>query len=118
MRERGDSQQALLAHWQAQLGLCSYRIELEWVSIFAVYDELCRVGNSLVGVVCDHERREATIFHTRRLTRADVAHELLHVKHPDWSEAEVNAATDRLLAQAREHVRLRGPRRRSALTRP
>lgn len=101
-RMRSDqTTRSMLAGWQARLGLASYRIELERISIFSVCDELCRVGNSLVGVVCDHERRRATIFHTRRLTCADVVHELLHVRHPSWSEAEVVTETDQILAADR-----------------
>lgn len=93
-------QHELLALWQERLALSAYRIDLERVSPYAVCDESCRVGHSLVGVVSNHRRREATIFHTRKLTHADVVHELLHVKHPDWSEALVNATTDRIVSEA------------------
>jgi hypothetical protein len=87
----------LIARWQRRLDLNEYAIRSERVSVFAVCDELCRVGNSLVGILADHERREAVIFHTRRLSAEDVVHELLHLRHPDWSEREVNAETTRLL---------------------
>jgi hypothetical protein len=91
----------LIARWQGLLDLEDYEIRHERVSVFAVCDELCRVGNSLVGIRADHERLEAVVFHTRRLTAADVVHELLHLRHPVWSEREVNAATERLLGGSR-----------------
>jgi len=93
-----------VAIWQERLGLATYVIGTERISPLAVCDEQCRVGNHLVGVVADHAARTATIYHTRRLTTEDVIHELLHVRHPEWSEAEVVAETDRQLANAtRQH---------------
>jgi hypothetical protein len=93
----------LISRWRRRLDLENYEIRAERVSVFAVCDELCRVGNSLVGIRADHERREAVVFHTRRLTEADVVHELLHVRHPEWSERQVNARTARLLAGRRSN---------------
>jgi hypothetical protein len=87
-----------LERWRSRLGLAAYRIGLERISPLAVCDERGRVGHELVGVVVDHEQRRATIFHTRRLSDEDVVHELLHVRHPGWSEAQVVAETERLLA--------------------
>jgi hypothetical protein len=87
-----------LARWRHRLGLSEYRIELERISPLAVCDEHNRVGNSLVGIVADHKRREATIFHTRRLTEEDIVHEMLHLRHPEWSEDAVVDETHRVLA--------------------
>jgi hypothetical protein len=101
-----DSRESgLIGRWQRRLDLENYGIRHERVSVFAVCDELCRVGNSLVGIRADHERREAVVFHTRRLTAADVVHELLHLRHPEWSEREVNSATARLLGGSRSNGR-------------
>lgn len=97
----GTWENELIGRWQRRLDLDDYEIRHERVSVFAVCDELCRVGNSLVGIRADHGRREAVVFHTRRLTQADVVHELLHLRHPDWSEREVNAATARLISGRR-----------------
>jgi hypothetical protein len=36
---------------------------------------------------------------------ADVVHELLHLRHPEWSEREVNSATARLLGDSRSNGR-------------
>ena len=95
----GKAETALVSRWSERLGLDEYEIVLERVSLFAVCDELCRVGNSLVGIRADHDRRRAVIFHTRRLTEEDVVHELLHLRHPDWSEWQVNARTAALLGR-------------------
>jgi hypothetical protein len=95
----------LIACWQRRLNLNEYEIRSERVSVFAVCDELCRVGNSLVGILADHKRREAVIFHTRRLSAEDVVHELLHLRHPEWSEPDVNAETGRLIGGCSANVR-------------
>jgi hypothetical protein len=71
-------------------------VSLEGVDWRQVTDESGRRGCSLVGVVYDRET--ACIKHTRALTADDVVHELLHVAHPDWSEAAVVAETERLFA--------------------
>jgi hypothetical protein len=91
--------------WQRRLDLDDFEIRHERVSTFAVCDMLCRVGNSLVGIRADHERREAVVFHTRRLRTADVVHELLHLRHPEWSERGVNSATAPLLGGSRSNGR-------------
>jgi hypothetical protein len=96
-----SAETSLVSRWRARLGLDEYEIRLERVSLFAVCDELCRVGNSLVGIRADHDRREAVIFHTRRLTEEDVVHELLHLRHPEWSEQQVNARTASLIGRQR-----------------
>jgi hypothetical protein len=58
-----------------------------------VTNEHGRPGAALIGVVFD--AHAATIYHTRLLTAEDVLHELLHVAHPNWSEAVVVRATNR-----------------------
>jgi hypothetical protein len=112
----GSRENALVWRWQQRLGLDEFDVRLERVSLFAVCDELCRVGNSLVGIRADHDRRQAVIFHTRRLSEEDVVHELLHLRHPDWSERQVNARTAALVGRrlangstAREEVRRGDP---------
>lgn len=89
----------LVRRWCKRLGLRDWRIDLVRISIWSVSDARCRVGNSFVGVVCDRPRRTAEILHTRRLDRESIVHELLHVRHPAWTEARVNAETDRLLGR-------------------
>ena len=67
------------------------------ISTRQVSDENLKTGLSFVGVVPDHERRHAEIFHTRKMTAEDIVHELLHVKYPHWSEDQVNLRTDKIL---------------------
>lgn len=98
--EEKGSGGALVQRWKMALGLDGYEIVVERISLFQVSDGYCRVGNSLVGVCAHHDRKSACIYHTRRLTEDDVVHELLHVRHPGWSEEEVNREARRLLAAA------------------
>lgn len=83
-----------ISHWSHALSIAT-TIQLERTSIWHVTDDRGRAGCSLVGVVLDAEG--ACIYHTRRLTQEDVVHELLHVAHPAWTEAQVIAETTRLL---------------------
>lgn len=90
----------VIAHCRVLLGI-TQPVDTVRISRFQVTDECGRPGCGLIGVVFD--ARHATIYHTRVLTAEDVFHELLHVAHPDWSEAAVVQATTlgwRDLAQA------------------
>lgn len=92
----------MIALWQRRLGLESYRIVAERLSVFQVADDFCVVGNCLVGVCADHAVKTAVIYHTRRLRQEDIVHELLHVRFPLWSEEQVNEKTAELLAAQRD----------------
>jgi hypothetical protein len=74
----------------------AHSVRLERISRWQVTDEHGKPGSSLVGVVKNSD--EACIFHTRRLTVEDLVHELLHVRHPDWSEQEVVNRTAEIMA--------------------
>jgi hypothetical protein len=82
----------MIADWREYLEIsqlvCTVRINR-----FQVTDQRGRPGAGLIGVVFDAHL--ATIYHTRTLTPEDVLHELLHVAHPNWSEAAVVRATTR-----------------------
>jgi hypothetical protein len=84
--------------WRTALGV-RQDVRLERVDRYQVTDHGGRRGCSLVGVVYDEHR--ACIYHTRSLTLEDIVHELLHVAHPEWSEAAVVAETDRRLGRRR-----------------
>lgn len=90
----------IMALWQRRLGLESYSITAERLSVFQVADDFCSVGNSLVGVCADHDAKTAVIYHTRGLRQEDIVHELLHVRFPSWSEEQVNEKTAELLQAA------------------
>jgi hypothetical protein len=87
----------LLFHWQQVLGLADYTITAERISLFQVSDNYCTVGYSLVGVESDHPKKKACIYYTRTLTEEDIVHELLHVRHPTWTEQKVVIETKRIL---------------------
>ncbi|GMV37000.1 MAG: hypothetical protein AMXMBFR61_15080 [Fimbriimonadales bacterium] len=69
----------------------SHQVRLERISRWQVTGEDGRPGEPLVGVA--HEKDGPCIFHTRALTVEDLVHEMLHVRHPELSEDEVNART-------------------------
>ncbi len=92
----------MIALWQRRLGLEDYCITAERLSVFQVADDLCSVGNSLVGVCADHAAKTAVIYHTRCLRQEDIVHELLHVRFPSWSEEQVNEKTAELLSAQRD----------------
>jgi hypothetical protein len=97
----------VIAHCRALLDI-TQRVDTERISRFQVTDERSTPGCGLIGVVFD--AHHATIYHTRVLTAEDVLHELLHVAHPDWSEAAVVQATTlgwRELSQAQGSPRER-----------
>lgn len=96
-----------LALWMGRLDIpCPVR--LERMSRWNVSGADGRPGCSLVGVYL--RAGEGVLVHTRRLTEEDIVHELLHVAHPEWSEAQVVAETARLLCKTRCAGRRRLPR--------
>jgi hypothetical protein len=99
LQKRSSTFIELLAYWKDRLGLGGYTIYTERLSLFQVCDSYCRVGNSMVGVATDHDAKVACIYHTRQLKEDDIIHELLHVRHPSWTEEQVNNATKTLLAR-------------------
>lgn len=96
-----------LARWSDRLRVpCPVR--LERMSRWHVSGADGRPGCSLVGVYV--REGEGVLVHTRRLTEEDIVHELLHVAHPQWSEAQVVAETARLLGADERAGRRRLPR--------
>lgn len=90
----------LIERWKERLGI-DYFVSTERILLFQVSDNYCCVGNSFVGVCTDHGEKVACIYHTRQLEEDDIVHELLHVRHPSWTEDEVNEAVDFLLKTRR-----------------
>jgi len=90
-----------LAYWQGFLELEDFHIKLERIRTWQVCNGAHKIGQSFVGVHADRKSKEAIIHHTRRLTDEDIVHELLHVKHPKWSESKVNLETQRLLEKVK-----------------
>jgi hypothetical protein len=88
----------LIQHWKRVLELDEYEISCERISLFQVSDSFCRVGISFVGVEAHHEKKWAKIYCTRSLKEEDIIHELLHVRHPSWTESQVIQATMMLLS--------------------
>jgi hypothetical protein len=98
LQKHRSSSSELVDCWKDRLGLAGYTIYAERLSLFQVCDSYCRVGNSMVGVATDHNSKVACIYHTRQLKEDDIVHELLHVRHPSWTEEQVNRVTKALLS--------------------
>ena len=88
----------MIDKWKKLLLLDEWTIVTESIDPDAVmYDSECPAQDRYyVGIQPDHKTKTATIYHDRELTERDVIHELLHVKYPEWSEAQVNE-TEELL---------------------
>ena len=89
----------VLKQWQDNLNITQYSINCERISPFQVSNENSDRGHEFVGICTDHDACKASLFHTRKLITADIVHELLHVKYPEWSEEQVNNETKRLMMQ-------------------
>lgn len=63
----------------------------------AYSDDCPEKDRYFIGVYPKHADKIATIYHDRPLTEEDIVHELLHIRHPQWSEKEVNDDTERLI---------------------
>ena len=86
-----------IKYWQHYLGIEQWSVTTIKISKEQVSDEHCRTGLSFVGVVPYHDTKQAEIYHTRTMSDEDIVHELLHVKHPLWSEEQVNLKTKKIL---------------------
>ena len=67
-----------IKYWQRYLGIEHWKITTVKISTRQVSDENIKTGLSFVGVVPDHERRHAEIFHTRKMTAEDIVHEFYY----------------------------------------
>jgi len=88
----------MIKKWKNLLSLEEWEFTTEEINPNAVmYDSECPAEERYyVGIQPDHNTKTATIYHDRELTERDIIHELLHVKYPEWSEAQVNE-TEELL---------------------
>jgi hypothetical protein len=88
----------LINKWQALLNIPNWKINCESISENQVVDELegNTSGHEFVGIQIDFKNQIGTIYHTRKLNEDDIIHELIHVKHPSWSEDKVNFWTSLL----------------------
>ena len=89
----------LIRQWLTRFGLSHWKVTTERISVYQVSDDDCGIGSEFVGVSIDNAPYSATIHHTRKLTEEDIIHELLHVRHPEWSEEQVNLTTHLLIQQ-------------------
>ena len=85
----------LINKWRILLGISDWVILCEPISENQVVDDLKggTSGHEFVGIYIDRKNRIGTIYHTRKLNKNDIIHELLHVRYPQWSEKKVNFFT-------------------------
>ncbi len=93
-----------LNYWQRVMQLQEYTITLKRISIHQVCDDTCKTGHSFVGIHTDHATCTACLYHTRKLCADDLVHELIHVKYPYMTEAQVKNETERWLSYSRGEV--------------
>lgn len=87
LRRLDDADAAAALHEWADLLAVGRPVTLQRIDPSQVTGPTGRRGCSLVGVVADP--RGARLLHTRKLTGEDLVHELLHLVHPEWNEAQV-----------------------------
>ncbi len=89
----------MIQEWKSKLELLNWNITTEEIDPNSVtYSDDCpEKDRYFIGVYPNHTDKIATIYHDRPLTEEDIVHELLHLRHPDWSESNVNAETGRLI---------------------
>lgn len=89
----------MITKWKKRLGLDKWEITTkEILDAQVTYpDDLRGEDRSFVGVRVDPPK--AIIYHSRELRVDDIIHELLHIKHPDWSEDEVEKRTEELASE-------------------
>ena len=88
-----------VGYWIDKLGLTGWTITTEAINEKSVTyaDDVPDSDKYFVGIQIDKESMRARIYHDRPLNDEYIAHELLHVKYPDWSEDHVNIETEKLL---------------------
>ena len=89
----------MIEYWQKMLEITDWEISCEMISEMQVVDALDKntPGHEFVGIAIQADHKKGTIFHTRALLEDDIIHELLHVRFPEWSEADVNFWTNLLM---------------------
>lgn len=87
----------MIHKWLKQLELTEWTVTLELLDNEQVLCDCPPEDCYFIGVNYDSVTKQAVIYHDRDLTEEDIVHELLHVKHNDWSEDQVNTETKRLL---------------------
>ena len=93
-----------IGYWIDALGLKGWTITTEAIDKKSVTyaDDVPDNDKYFVGVEIDKESMYANIYHDRPLIDEYIVHELLHVKHLDWSEEQVNIETESLLNQNKD----------------
>ena len=87
----------MINKWLKKLKLTEWTVRLEPLDNEQVVCDCPPEDCYFVGVNYDSTTKHAVIYYDRDLTEEDIVHELLHVKHNDWSEDQVNTETKRLL---------------------
>jgi hypothetical protein len=89
----------MIQEWKSKLELLHWNITTEEIDPNAVaYSDDCpEKDRYFIGVYPMPTTKKAVIYHDRPLTEEDIVHELLHLRHPDWSEFHVNVETERLI---------------------
>lgn len=82
--------------WKSRLELRDWKIiTVGIIPEQVVYaDDVPEEDRYFIGILPARGTKEARIFHDRPLKEEDIVHELLHVKHPNWSQEKVLSYQD------------------------
>ena len=85
----------MISKWKNRFELNNLEIKTEKIDPKSVvYPDDCQGEDRFfIGISINKATSTAIIYHDRPLTEEDIVHELLHVKHPEWSEEQVNSET-------------------------
>ena len=89
--------------WLKLFEMGNYSVRYQKVNHRVVLDEgKGRFNNSFVGASIDHDEKVVWIFHTRRLTEADVLHEFICSRRQEMPHDEIDPMCKRLIAARKE----------------
>ena len=87
----------MINKWIEKLNLTDWSIQLESIEKEQVICDCPPEDCYFIGVDYNTDNKSAIIYYDRPLTEEDIVHELLHIKHNDWTEDQINMETNNLL---------------------
>lgn len=90
----------IIDYWLDYLGLDGWHIIPEEIKDEQVLyaDDVPKEDRYFIGISRDAEKRTAVIYYSRPMTEEDILHELIHIRHPLYTEDEVNEYCDALIS--------------------
>lgn len=101
----------LIDKWLGKLRISKWSVNTEEIDPASVTypKDITEKDKFFVGIQSAEDALHATIFHDRPLTEEDIVHELLHIRHPNAPEEEINDLTKRLLVMDNANTNIDKP---------